>query len=278
MHRKLTVLVLILTIVMIWGCAAVNEFGKLIKKPVVSFKGVSFRNMSLFEGTPVFKFKVTNPNPVGATIKRITYDLKINDEPFIYDTLEEGITIKAGDSGIVELPVTFNYFDLFETVAEFIESDTVAYDLSGSIRMGLFDIPYQTKGDYRIPKLPKVSLKNVDISDLSFTKASVVFHLDLKNSNPFTVKLNGLNYGLKLGGKKFAKGSAEVSSIGKNSISTIKIPLDISFLKLGRSVYNLLTESSSGYELFGSMKFDIPKLGVKTIPFKKTGQVPLNFK
>ncbi|MCP4111666.1 MAG: LEA type 2 family protein [Desulfobacteraceae bacterium] len=278
MHRKLTVFVLLLTIAMIWGCATVKEFGKLVKKPDVSLKGVSFKNVSLFEATPVFKFEVTNPNPVGATIKRITYDFLINDEPFIYDTLEQGITIKSGGSGIVELPVTFNYFDLFDSVAELIKADTVAYDLSGSIRIGLFDIPYHTEGNYRVPKLPKVSLKKVDISDLSFTKASVVFHIDLKNSNPFTVKLDGLNYGLKLGGKQFVKGKTEtVSTIGRNGVSTLKIPMNISFMKLGSSVYNLMTKSSSGYELSGSMKFDLPELGIKTIPFKKTGEVPFNF-
>lgn len=279
MYKKSTVFILILTSMMIWGCATFKDFEKLVQKPTVSFKGISFRNMSLFEGTPVFKFKITNPNPIGATIRRITYDFKVNDEPFIYDVLEKGITIKPGGSGVVEVPVTFNYLDLFESVTELIRSESVAYDLSGSIRVGLFDIPYQTKGNYKIPKLPKVSLKNVDISDLSFTKASLMFHLDVKNSNPFTVKLNGLDYGIKLGGKEFVKGRAQtVSSIGKNGTSTLKIPLDISFLKLGRSVYNLMTESSSGYELSGRMKFDMPKIGIKSIPFKKTGEVPFNFK
>lgn len=87
--------------------------------------------------------------------------------------------------------------------------------------------------------------------------------------------LSGLKYGLKLGGKKVAEGTVkEISPIGEKSASVLEIPLKLSFFKLGRSVYNLLTESSSDYELTGEMKVAVPEKGEKSFTFHKAGRVP----
>jgi LEA14-like dessication related protein len=263
---------LILIAVTICGCATLQN---LVQKPQISFKGMHVNNMSLFEGDLVFKFEVTNPNPVGATLTNVAYNLKLNDEDFIKGNLNKGLSLKAGGSSIVELPVTINYFDLFETVAEVIETGEVAYNLAGSMGVGPFNIPYQTKGSFPIPKLPKVSLKDVRISDIALTGATMKLVLDMKNDNPFTVALSGLKYGLKLGGKEVANGVVkEIPPIGEKTSSVLEIPLKLSFFKLGRSVYNLLTESSSDYELTGEMKVAVPEKGEKSFTFQKAGKVP----
>ena len=64
------------------------------------------------------------------------------------------------------------------------------------------------------------------------------------------------------------------TSIPSNGTSNLKLPVNISFLKLGKSAFNMLGKSSSAYELSGKMKFNIPKIGEKSFPFKKTGEVP----
>lgn len=265
---------LILTAVTICGCATLQN---LVQKPEIAFKGMHVKNMSLFEGDVVFKFEVSNPNPVGARLTNIDYNLKLNEEDFIKGNLDQGLSLKAGGSSIVELPVTINYFDLFETVAEVIETGEVAYNLTGSMGVGPFDIPYQTRGSFPIPKLPKVSLKDLRISDISLTGATMKLSLDMRNDNPFTVALSGLKYGLKLGGKEIAKGAVkEIPHIGEKSSSVLEIPLKLSFFKLGRSMYNLLTETSSDYELTGEMKVAVPEKGEKSFTFQKAGKVPFH--
>ncbi len=49
---------------------------------------------------------------------------------------------------------------------------------------------------------------------------------------------------------------------------------NINFVKFGRSVYNVLTKSSSKYELSGTMKIDVPEMGEKSFSFEKAGVVP----
>lgn len=255
------------------GCATLETLQQFIQKPEVQFEGMSLESASLAEGNLLFKFKVTNPNPIGATIRNVAYDLRFNDKTFVKNVLNKSITLKANGSNMLELPVTVSYLDLFESVTAFIQSDKLVYDLSGSVGVGPFDIPYHTKGNLTVPTLPKVSLNKVEVSNLSFTKASMMFSLDVTNSNPFTVNLTGLDYNIKLGGKEFAQGIAgNISPITKHGKTTIEIPFNMNLLELGRSAYHLLTKSSSGYEVTGAMQFNLPKNRRKRIPVSKIWQ------
>jgi LEA14-like dessication related protein len=269
MYRKKALTALLLALMTMGGCAALDTLQQLVQKPEIRFEGMALENTSLTEGDLLFKFNVSNPNPVGVTVSRVLYDLKVNGKTFVKNTLDKNIALQANGSGTVEVPVTVNYLDFFQSVADFVQADKLAYDLSGSVGVGPFDIPYQKKGDIAVPKLPKISLKNVGISGLSFTGGSLIFSLDVANPNPFALNLGGLDYSIKLGGKKFAEGTADkISPIAKNSRTVLKIPFRMQFLELGRSAYQLLTKPSAAYEISGNMKF-----GDKIFPFQKSGAV-----
>lgn len=273
-HKKTVLVVLIVKIMMIWGCATLVD-QELLDKPVVTFEGMTLENMSLFESTPVFSFKVSNPNPMSIKIRSIGYSFKINDKKFIKGVADKGIPLKAVGSEQVGLSVTFNYPGLFESVTEFIQSDKIAYDLSGFIGAGPFAIPYQTKGFIDIPGLPKISIKYVDTSNFSLTGTStVIIVFSIENPNPFPIQLKGLNYSINLSETRFAKGSFKtVSPIAENSSSLVKIPMNVTFSELDWSLDNVLTKASSEYELSGKMKFYVPKMGKKNFPFHHTGNV-----
>ncbi|MDM8514754.1 LEA type 2 family protein [Desulfobacterales bacterium HSG16] len=138
-------------------------------------------------------------------MSKISYDLKINDKKFINGVTDKYLCIDAAGSNVLELPVTFNYLDLFETMMDFIKTDSVAYDLTGSIAAGPFVLPYQTDGKFNIPNLPKVSLDQVEISKLFLAGASsLVFNLQIDNANQFDVNIKAFDYGIKLGGSQLA--------------------------------------------------------------------------
>lgn len=256
------------------GCATLQG---IVQKPEIQFEDVSMDQMTLFSATPVFKFKMTNPNPVGVAVDSVAYNLTINDRKFINGVADSGIRLPAGGSGVVSVPVMVNFLDLFETFSDLDRSEQIRYALSGDINIGPFKLPFDHQGTFTAPRLPKISLKNVAVSDISLTHARVSLTLGIENDNPFAVKLDGLQYGVKLGGNTFAAGETRtVPQVNENGISTIAIPLELNFFKLGRSVYSLLKEASSGYELTGEMRFDIPKIGEQRIPFRREGKVPVS--
>ncbi|QTA79160.1 WHy domain-containing protein [Desulfonema limicola] len=273
MYKKLIFSILITFAITICGCAALQQ---LIDKPEVKFQGMSLKNISLFEAVPVFKFIIINPNPMGISVHQVTYNLTINDLKFIKGVSDQQTRIKAASSGILELPISFNYMDVFKSASEFIGSDKAEYNLSGSIGIGPFSIPYENKGEFEVPDLPALALKSVKISSLSLKGASIVFDLELENNKDFAIDLSTLDYSIKLDGKDFIKGiQTNISPVRQNSRLNLEIPLELNFFELGTSVYKVFKDSSADYELSGSMKFNIPKIGTRDFPFLKKGKVSL---
>jgi len=256
------------------GCSI--PFQQLIDPPILIYEGMYLKNKSLFEVTPVFKFRISNTNPMGLSIINITYNLKMNNDKFIKGMLDRNISLKAIGENNVELPITFSYLDAFGHSSEFIASDNIMYDLSGTVGAGPFAVPYHLKGIFDVPKFPEISLEYIEVSDFNFTNTSVTFVLGIKNANPFEVALSALNYRIKLVGTEFTAGVIRsFSLIDQNGISTIKIPVKINFSEKGHPAYDILSESSPLYELSGRIYFNIQGTGIRSFPFRNFGNTKI---
>jgi len=273
MSRKTALFFLIATTTVLWGCATIVE-QQVIDEPDATFEGMSLKCQSLFELTPVFNFKVTNSNPMGMMIRNIVYNFKIDNKKFIKGVSDKNVWLKPVGSEELSLSVAFNYMDMFKSGAAFIESEKIAYELSGFVSAGPFAVPYYTKGDIRIANLPEISIKHIDISDFSFTRPfTMIFVVRLENPGSCAVQLDSLNYNIKLGEKEFASGIVQrVSPIDRNGVLTLEIPSNVTSSELNWSESNILTDDSSEYELSGEMKFYIPRIGERTFSFQKTGR------
>ncbi len=267
---------LILSVVCtVWGCATIVD-QQVLDEPSASFEGVHVTYRSLFEPSPVFHFKVVNPNPVGMKIRNITYDLNVNGKKFIKGVTDKGmIYLKPVGSDELSLSVTFNCMDVFEP-ATFIRSDKVAYELTGTIGVGSFAVPYQTKGEVRLPKLPEIFLKHVDISDFSLTRPfTVIFIVCIENTCPCPVVFDTLYYRMEIGGQEFANGHLRhFSPVSANGMITLRIPSTVTSSEINWAENNLLTDDLTEYELSGEMSFYIPRIGERRFPFHKQGSAP----
>jgi len=268
--------VISLIIVFLVGCAELqNLLKEAIKKPTVEFEKMSLDDLSLFESTMLFDFKVTNPNPVGIKIRNIAYNLKMYNNDFAKGILEKGIDLSGGASNVLQFPVKVKYMELFKTAQDYIKNEKINYDVSGTIGVGSFDIPFQKAGSFEKPKMPTLTLKRVKIEKLDITGSKLLFVTGVKNPNKFPVNISGMNYSIKLAGSEITEGGINRSKrVAGNGDSTLDIPANISFFELGKSLMNVLKKSSSNYELSGDLKFAIPGIGEKSFPFKRSGVVP----
>lgn len=265
---------LLLAILLFWsGCATMQQ---LIDPPEVSFKGMSLADISLFDATPEFTFELFNPNPMGLGIRNMTYNLKINDRKFVKGVTGQELRLKAGGSETVVLPITFNFMDLYETLSEFKSADTARYDLSGTIGVGPFNLPYHAEGAFDVPKLPEISVESVKVDHLSVTGASMIFDIQLKNENGFALNPKGLDYSVRLGGKEMAEGKVrDIGAISHHGATRLRIPLRIDFMKMGQAAFSALRGGSTDYEIAGELNFDTPGKWDRTVPFQKVGVVNL---
>lgn len=257
----------------LFGCAALQQ---LVQKPTVSFDKADLTAMSFTEGTILFRFNVLNPNPIGLTVRKATYSLKLNQKDFVQGVLEKGIVIQANGTAPLEFPLTIRYMEFVQSMQELFELDQVPYDLSGALSVGPFEIPYSTKGILPVPKLPDIALKQIKVSQLSLSGAKLLFTMRMTNRNAFSISPAGLVYKIGLSGVRFAEGEmARVQTVPENGESVFELPLNVSFLQLGKSAHALLGKSASAYEISGSVKLDLPSLGVQSFGFQKTGNVSI---
>jgi LEA14-like dessication related protein len=141
-NRQRLVFILIL-ILSLNGCATLKE---MVQEPTVTFKEVVPQDLSLTEGTFRFNFNVSNPNPLGLTLSKVTYDLQLNQKEFLKNNLEEGIKVPAKGAAVMGIPVTVRYSDLFSSLSEALKSDSVAYNLKGTVGVGRSPFPTSNKG------------------------------------------------------------------------------------------------------------------------------------
>jgi LEA14-like dessication related protein len=270
--RKTGLPLFLLLLLALSGCATLDQ---MVKKPTATFSGVKLTHADLLEGTAIFNFDVHNPNPIGISAGRITYDLKLNGKHFTKGELDRGVSLPAGTTSPMAIPVTLRYLDFFDSLSQLWRTQQAAYALSGGFTVGPFSIPFEAQGRFDLPRLPKISLESIRIERLSLLGASLDCTLKMDNPNDFNLLLKRLDYGLKLGDATFAQASAlPKAPIGSNDQTLMNLALDVSFSQLGRSAYQLLMGSSAAYALDGELVFDAPGGGEHAVPFNLAGQVP----
>jgi LEA14-like dessication related protein len=255
------------------ACATIEQ---LIQKPEITFDSLRAQDMSLLEGTFLFRFEVSNPNPVGVHLNDISYHLTINGEPFISGRLDQGLTLTASGTAPMEIPVTIGYLDIFNTLSRFIQSDALDYRLGGSAGVGPLRIPFLTSGTLDVPRMPTISVDRISVDRIAYAGASLTLVLGLQNPNAFAMNMDGLEYAARLGDLELAKGVArDVAALAKNGRSSMDVAVDLNFFELGRGAQALLNGSSAHCHLSGNMLVKT-SVGMRKIPFQFAGKVPLS--
>jgi LEA14-like dessication related protein len=255
------------------GCATLEQ---MIQKPTATFSGMQITGADLFKSTAVFSFDIHNPNPINIRAGRITYDLSLNGRDFVKGQLDQGLTLTAGGTSRMQVPVTMAYLDFFDSMAQLWNTRRADYNLTGGVAVGPVVIPFRAQGVFDLPKMPKISLEAIEVQKLSLSGATLQCQVQMTNPNSFDLLFKKLDYALQLGGASLGRASAlSAGPIGKNGKSTLAIVLDVSFAQLGRSVFQLLQGAKADYKLDGGLIFDNVDNGESQVPFSLSGRAPL---
>lgn len=254
------------------GCASLNQ---LIQKPTASFSGMNLVHADLLQSTAVFHFNVNNPNPIHIRANRIHYRLKLNGRNFASGELDHGMTLVAESTSRLQIPVTVRYLDLFESLSQLWTAKGADYALTGGFTVGPFTIPFQAQGAFDLPKMPKISLENVEVEKLSASGARLQCRLKMDNPNAFELLMKRLDVNLKLGDVSFGRARALPSgTIAGNSAATVNFGFNLSFTQLGYAAYQLLQGANADYQMDGALVFDAADGREHIIPLDAAGRVP----
>jgi LEA14-like dessication related protein len=121
-----------------------------LQKPEVSVIGSRFVSVSISQGRLDNQLRITNPNVFKLPVKKIHYTLLLNDREFVTGQTEGSLSISAGATHQVQLPLIIQYKKLLSTLGSVIHSKAIRFQLRGEIDFGLLSVPYQKSGEFKL--------------------------------------------------------------------------------------------------------------------------------
>lgn len=126
-----------------------------------------------------------------------------------------------------------------------------------------------------IAQKPTVTLKRVDIKEVTFQGLSVDFVLAVYNPNPIGVDLATLSYQITVDAHPFVAGSTSSAvHVPANGPGEVHVPLSIQFVELARSLEALFHKKTVPYTLATTLGFGTP-IGVLQVPLSTSGVFPV---
>ena len=111
----------------------------------VELTGVSFSSMDL-----TFLVKVKNPNPVGVTIEKLTYQLDLGDASLGAGETSSPISLKGAGSEEVPLPFSVSLGGMTHLLRSILGEQEISYRLTGKVVLSKFwfkkEFPFEDKG------------------------------------------------------------------------------------------------------------------------------------
>jgi LEA14-like dessication related protein len=122
---------------------------------------------------------------------------------------------------------------------------------------------------------PRVSVRRVDITSVSFTGvgANIVFAVD--NPNIIGLDLTRLWYQLTIDGHPFVQGSGDHAlHVPANGSGELQLPISVRFVDLAEALASLFTKRQVPFNIATKLGFGTP-LGVLDVPVGYAGTLPV---
>ena len=116
----------------------------------------------------------------------------------------------------------------------------------------------------------------VELADVAFDKADLLFNITVANPNGIGLRLSGLDYDFAINGSTLVKGKQDQEiELAAHTESVIRLPVTIQFDDVYRIYASLKDADTTAYELACGLAFRVPVLGNVRIPISSKGTFPL---
>jgi LEA14-like dessication related protein len=268
------------------ACASVSDLMKAgVQKPTVAFAGVRLDNLSFSAVDLLFDLKITNPNPVGATLAGFDYDFLLNGNSFLQGNQEQNVKIPAQGEQTLPVPVTLNFDNIYDTFKSLRDQDSTGYSLNCGLSfdlpiLGPQRIPISKTGSVPLIKIPKIAIASLKLNKLNLSGADLKLQVKLTNPNALAFTLQAFDYRLEINGQPWLDSrQTQPLEIAAKKPSVLEIPFSVNFLQIGQSAYTLLSgKQDLSYRLKGGLHLtsSLPIFKETKLPFDTSGKVPLS--
>lgn len=251
-------------------------------KPKVKITGTQIEKFAMDQVDLSIGLEIDNPNPVAINTSGFTYEVFVNNQLFTKGEQTQKSTISAASISKTSFPVTIVYSELNKVFKDVKNLNEIVYDIKAKVHLdlpviGAIPVSVADSGKLPVPKVPKISVSNIELGKMDFKTANVILTLDVENPNTFDVDITSLIYDINVAGSTWAKSSLKKTVALKNSThSQIAIPIKLNIWDMGGSVLESLTKQKPlSYNVTGNMAVntDLPLFREIKFPFDYSANV-----
>ncbi|WP_168203463.1 LEA type 2 family protein [Oceanispirochaeta crateris] len=263
------------------SCVSIKE---IIQEPEVSIIDVSISELSYFDITLEMELLVSNPNPVGIQLAGLDYDLLLDEVSFIKGDQDDEITVAAGGTSTVVIPITMNYQNLYQTVSSLADSRDADYQIVTGLSfmlpvLGKQRLELSHQGQFPLVRIPRFEFESLYVSSLGLLGADIIILLKAQNPNSFELYLNDFEGTLNINKQKWAELKIpETLAFASDEWTDMGFQIRLEFLSMGRTVRDLLSgEDALFYDYQGDILLgsSLELLKEATLPMNLSGEIGL---
>ncbi len=130
------------------GCTLYNA--RNMQKPKAELATIEVKSTDGKGTLLLFGIRVENPNPFPLKVDSVQYEVEIAGRKLAEEKIAQPTEVAAKSTAIVQLPMRLKFADLFSSIGELLRNDFAAYRLKGSAQVGLFNLPFDESGQFKI--------------------------------------------------------------------------------------------------------------------------------
>ncbi len=272
---------LIALLLFLTSCSALREFAD-VRQPTISYSQMSIQSISFDEVTLLFDFDVNNPNQIGVTADQYSYEFFINQNSFLSGTQTENLRISRESTSLVQVPVSLNFSEVFNTFSSLVRRDSLSYELSTEVQfdvpgLGKQRVPISAAGELPIPRMPRIEFGGLNINNLSLAGADLEVGFRVSNPNSFGLSMANAAYVLNVNGRQWLDTRlGDTIRLGASESDMINIPIRLDATQMGSVLLDLMRGTTEfDYNISGSADISADIEGFEdgsTVPFDLDGR------
>ncbi len=255
------------------GCKTTPRTAPLALSPVLSEAQLEVVDQSITSFAVRVSAMIDNPRDSVLEIESVGYTLSARGEKVREGTVDLPLIVPPSERASIEVPVAVEYSLAIEEHRQIFGGDAVPLVFNGIVR-GSYDgeeveLPLDRAGRMRAPRLPKVSLDIPDGARRSPTEVHATFRLQVKNDNPFQVRIGALDYVLEVEDNELRQSRVGVSQrVPASGAYIFSIEQDLTSNNVPELEARMRDDNVIDYRLFGELR-----LGDLVVPFDETGEI-----
>jgi LEA14-like dessication related protein len=257
-----------------------QSMGSVIREPRLSLQSVDIAKIS-FTGTELLcKVRVQNPNPVTIPFPEVGWELFVNTNSFVKGVVKNNRSIGARRATIIDVPVSLNYLEVFNTFKSLKGSRQADYKVALAAK---FAIPvlgdkvfnFSHSGTFPVLQMPKLSMPTLRFDKMDFTKAELLFTVNVENPNNFPLPSPKLAYDYFVNNNSFIKSSMSAAPLAAATVTAVPIRLTVNYADLYRNFQALRNSNETPSRFSMKSDFSVPAFAGDSFMTELAASLPL---